>query len=48
MISFDREMEYILVEKSKSQHVQWWWLPILLAFSAIWFYGLWCLANKIF
>jgi hypothetical protein len=48
MIEFDSELEFDLAEKSESQHMRWLWLPILLAYSAIWFYGLWCLANIIF
>ena len=47
MIKSDREMEFILTKDSGEHHMQWQWLLPLLVYSAIWFYGLWCLAEKI-
>jgi hypothetical protein len=46
MIELDRELRFLL-EKSETQKIQWQWLPPMLTFSAIWFYGLWCLLSKL-
>jgi hypothetical protein len=48
MIDIDNELQFALAKKSESQSIQWQWLPLLFLYSAIWFYGLWCLAEKIF
>jgi hypothetical protein len=48
MIEINHEIDFPLAEKSESMNMQWQWLPLLLVYSAVWFYGLWCLAVKIF
>jgi hypothetical protein len=48
MIEASNKMEFASAEKNNSIRIQWQWLPLLLAVSGIWFYGLWCLAIKVF
>jgi hypothetical protein len=48
MIELDREIKFPLAARSESLDIQWQWLPLLIVYSAIWFYGLWCLLSKIF
>ncbi len=47
MIELNREMDSSSIEEGESQNIQWQWLPLLFAYLAIWFYGLWCLVSKI-
>jgi hypothetical protein len=47
MIELDREIKFPLAKKIELRDIQWQWLPLLFLFSAIWFYGLWCLAGKV-
>jgi hypothetical protein len=47
MIEYDREIKFPLVRKSEWLDIQWQWLPLLFIYSAIWFYGLYCLVSKV-
>jgi hypothetical protein len=47
MIQLSRETEFPTAGRCETQSIQWQWLPFLLLYSAIWFYGLWCLIIKI-